>query len=76
MITFFCEKWFTWSISYKLLCSSRLDLLEDVSGLKKMNVSNEEEYMNEMGQMRDTLMYAWKNNKRIESLKVQLTDYL
>ncbi|KAF8362022.1 hypothetical protein PRIPAC_88945 [Pristionchus pacificus] len=48
----------------------RLDLLEDVSGLKKMNVSNEEEYMNEMGQMRETLMYAWNNNKRIESLKL------
>ncbi|GMS84142.1 hypothetical protein PENTCL1PPCAC_6317 [Pristionchus entomophagus] len=48
----------------------RLDLLEDVSGLKKMNVSNEEEYVNEMGLMRETLLYAWKNNKRIESLKL------
>ncbi|GMT12662.1 hypothetical protein PFISCL1PPCAC_3959, partial [Pristionchus fissidentatus] len=48
----------------------RLDLLEDVSGLKKMNVSNEGEYVNVMGTMRDTLMYAWKNNKRIESLRL------
>ncbi|GMR36366.1 hypothetical protein PMAYCL1PPCAC_06561 [Pristionchus mayeri] len=48
----------------------RLDLLEDVSGLKKMSASNEEEYVNEMGHLRETLLYAWKNNKRIESLKL------
>lgn len=48
----------------------RLDLLEDVSGLKKMSVCNEEEYVQEMGHMRETLLYAWNNNKRIESLKL------
>ncbi|CAJ0932361.1 unnamed protein product, partial [Mesorhabditis belari] len=48
----------------------RLEILEDMSGLKKLADLSAHEYVQNVNELRETLILAWNNNKRVEALRV------
>ena len=45
-------------------------MLDDLSGVCRVKESSMEEYVIHIRDLRETLGYAWRNNRRVEALNV------
>ncbi|PAV61646.1 hypothetical protein WR25_00670 [Diploscapter pachys] len=48
----------------------RLEVLEDMSGLRKLSELSQQEFVNHVNELRELLLTAWTNNKRVEALRL------
>ncbi|KAK6046675.1 hypothetical protein COOONC_15821, partial [Cooperia oncophora] len=51
----------------------RLQMLEDMSGLRKLADRSQKEFVNRVNELRQRFLIAWENNKRVESIEVITT---
>ncbi|WKX92750.1 hypothetical protein Q1695_010634 [Nippostrongylus brasiliensis] len=48
----------------------RLQMLEDMSGLRKLSDISQNEFVSHVNELRECFLTAWDNNKRVESVQV------
>ncbi|VDL81955.1 unnamed protein product [Nippostrongylus brasiliensis] len=48
----------------------RLQMLEDMSGLRKLSDISQNEFVSHVNELRECFLTAWNNNKRVESVQV------
>ncbi|KIH43882.1 hypothetical protein ANCDUO_26105 [Ancylostoma duodenale] len=55
----------------------RLEVLEDMSGLRKLSDISQNEFVTNVNNLREQFLAAWEDNKRIEAVRwVLVTDIL
>ncbi|VDM63130.1 unnamed protein product [Angiostrongylus costaricensis] len=57
-------------IRVKISCFSRLEILEDMSGLRRLSETSQNEFVSHVNKLRELLITAWQDNKRIEAVRV------
>ncbi|CAI4221974.1 unnamed protein product [Auanema sp. JU1783] len=48
----------------------RMEMLEDMSGLKKISELSQAEFVSHVNELRELLIFAWDNNKRVEAIRI------